>query len=132
MRCIDCPLYKFDGNTFSCAGIPYHNFGEEGMFADLKQEPEKNGLCTYANIRIVSIEHMLARTREQLKDVYDDIAICKMVLNIVTPKSERWYAEFRKRLVEAESTAGGLECLEEKLKEEKSMIVSPLESLSNL
>lgn len=128
MNCIKCPLYRFDGKKFSCPGIPYHDFGNEGMFADPRQPLYKNKMCIYARIRLAAVEHELYITNEKLKKVYDDIAICKLVLNIVTPKSESWYEEFKNRLREAESTAGGLECLKEKLEKEKSTIVPPLEN----
>lgn len=132
MKCVECPLYKFDGVKFYCPGIPYHDFGEEGMFAD--SDPHQTtcsiNSCAYARVWLNSVDHQLKRIDQQLKDLSDEIA-CYRVAYAYSPYLERWQGELRMRINKAESKAGALECLKEALIKEKSTIVAQLGSLKN-
>lgn len=131
MKCVECPLYKFDGVKFYCPGIPYHDFSEEGMFADPNQPTYGRHSCAYARVWLNSVNHRLKLIDKQLKDLYDEIA-CYRVAYTNTPYLERWQGELRMRINKAESKAGELECLQRVLIKEKSTIVAQLGSLKNL
>lgn len=131
MKCIECPLYKFDGIKFFCPGIPYHDFGEEGMFADPHQPTYGKRSCAYARVWLNAVDHQLKRIDQQLKDLYDEIA-CYRVSYANSPYLERWQNELRMRINKAESKAGELECLQRVLIKERSTIVAQLENSKHL
>lgn len=131
MKCVECPLYKFDGVKFYCPGIPYHDFGEEGMFADPDQPAYGRHSCAYARVWLNSVNNRLRLIDKQLKDLNDEIA-CYRIAYAYSPYLERWQGELRIRINKAESKAGELECIKRVLIKEKSTIVAQLGSLKNL
>ena len=130
MKCINCPLYKFDGSKFSCAGIPYHDFGEEGMFADPRQ-PKYEKVCAYARVRLRALNDQIRNLEIRWKRV-DDMIRCYRIALFNAPNVPEWTNELESRLREAYLMSSKLICEKLKCIKEKSTIASQLDNSKTL
>lgn len=81
MKCIDCPVYKFDGKNFKCPAVPYHDFNNEGMFADPKQ-PKEAKVCQYARMHLRSLAERAQILEAKYKRMNDTLESYQRALDV--------------------------------------------------
>ena len=130
MKCIDCPLYRYDGSNFSCPGIPYHDFNEEGMFADPNQ-PVEQKVCVYARVRLRTLDGYIKSLEDKWQRTSQMIQCYQLAL-MWAPDVPEWKFELERRLKLAFEESSRILCEKLKHEREKSTIVAQLGSLKNL